>query len=252
MQTLDFHFSAFDSVGAFRAAPERTYLYTGEAPVNVGRYGENFAQMLASSASSRGRAAYVSRQVASWFGEAGIARDVRIKPLTNRHFELIVEDNTGLKNNITDSGFGCSQVLPVLVGGYSLLQSRVRARPPIFVVQEPEIHLHPTAAAHLGTYFTQLARSGVQCFVETHSENIVLRIARHVALGHLNPEDVRIYWVSGEGAAHGVSLLQLRPDGTFATDWPAGFFPTRASETMSLARAASGISDTDPLSGLFS
>lgn len=252
MQQLELHFAAFDSVGAFRAAPERTYHYTGEAPSSVGRFGENFAQMLASSASTRERSSSnILRRVASWFDVAGIAKDVRINSLTNRHFEILVEDNTGSKNNITDSGFGCSQVLPVLVAGYTLLKERRHTRPPMLVVQEPEIHLHPTAAAHLGTYFTELSRDGVQCFVETHSENIVLRVARHVALGHLTPDDVCIYWVTGDGDRHQVTRLELNADGTFATDWPAGFFPTRASETMQLARAASGIGSKDPLADLF-
>jgi predicted ATPase len=242
MRTLEQGFTAFDSVGAFRAAPERTYYYTGEAPANVGRFGENFAQMLASSAATRERSnSNVLKRAATWFKDAGVARDVRINPLTKRHFELLVEDDTGSKNNITDSGFGCSQVLPVLVAGYSLLKNRRASLPPTLVVQEPEIHLHPTAAAHLGTFFVDLARSGVQCFVETHSENIILRVARHVALGEITPDDVRIYWVSGSGGEHVATRLNLNADGTFDTEWPAGFFPTRASETLQLARAASGI-----------
>lgn len=243
---LEQHFSAFDSVGAFRAAPERTYHYTGEAPSNVGRFGENFAQMLATNAGSRGRSKNnILKRICEWFVVSGIAKDVKLKPLTNRHFEIIVKDNTGAESNITDSGFGCSQVLPVLVAGLNLLQDRRSSRPPMLVVQEPEIHLHPTAAAHLGTFFASLARSGVQCFVETHSENIVLRIARHVALKHLRPDDVRIYWVSEAEKEHKITMLELREDGTFKTDWPEGFFPTRASETMQLARAASGIEVQD-------
>lgn len=252
MRLVDQHFRSFDSVGAFRAAPERTYYYTGEVPGSVGRFGENFAQMLASHSSSRSRAkANILRQVSNWFVTSGVAQDVTIKPLTNRHFELIIQDNTGSKSNITDSGFGCSQVLPVLVSGYTLLEQKRSLTTPIFVVQEPEIHLHPTAAAHLGTFFVELSRSGLQCFVETHSENIVLRVARHVALKHLSPSDVRIYWVTGNEAEHYLTELSLNPDGTFATDWPEGFFPTRATETMQLARASSGIPSADTFGELF-
>jgi predicted ATPase len=242
MYTLERHFSVFDSVGAFRAAPQRTYHYTGEAPSSVGKQGENFAQMLASSAASRSRLVIsVIRSAAKWFVESGVARDVKIKPLTNRHFEIIVEDQTGSRSNIIDSGFGCSQALPVLAGGFNLVRSRRPGTSATFVVQEPEIHLHPTAAAHMGTYFKDLALAGVQCFVETHSENIVLRVARHVALGELSPDDVKIYWVSANTGKHEVTALPLRHDGTFEKPWPEGFFPTRSDETLLLARAASKI-----------
>ena len=111
----------------------------------------------------------------------------------------------------------------------------------MYVVQEPEIHLHPSAAAHLGTFFVDLARRNIQCVVETHSENIILRVARLVAQGRLKAEDVNIYWVSGNAGEHQYELLELKKDGTFKKSWPEGFFPTRAEETLQLARAASSI-----------
>lgn len=248
MSQLAGQFEVFDSVGAFRAPPQRTYLYSGETPTEVGRAGENFAQIIASSAASRERTeqAMVQR-VNKWFLGAGIARDIQMRGLTNRHFELQVEDRLGLASNIVDVGFGCSQVLPVIIGGYKLLARRTRRRDAIYVVQEPEIHLHPNAAAHLGTFFCDLARSGVQCFVETHSENLVLRVARHVASGHIPPSDIRIFWVDDRSGERTVTQLQFRDDGSFEIDWPDGFFPTRSIETLELARAAANIPSADQL-----
>jgi len=248
MGSLETQFTSFESVGAFRAAPQRTYLYTGEAPEEVGRFGENFAQMIASMASSRDRASISTiGRINRWFSEAGVAGGIEIKSLTNRHFELCVMDRTGASNNIVDAGFGCSQVLPVIVGGYRLDQFKRRPGSPIFVVQEPEIHLHPSAAAHLGSYFADLARRGVQCFVETHSENIILRVARHVAAGHLSPDDVKIYWVSDTVDGREVTPLGFHPDGSFSMKWPDGFFPTRSNEVMDLARLSSGLPSSDQL-----
>ncbi len=216
-------------------APERTYYFSGEAHSTVGRNGENYAQILASSSPRQRMNALGS--VSQWFNDAGIARDVSVKALTKRHFEIVIEDVTGSSNNITDFGFGCSQVLPVLVGGYQMLNTN--ARRGLYVVQEPEIHLHPTAAAQLGTFFVGLAKRRIQCIVETHSENIVLRVARLVAAGELDARDVNIYWVSGNKGKHKIVNLKLRDDGTFAKKWPEGFFPTRANETLQLAKAAS-------------
>lgn len=239
VSNLENSMSRFDSIGAFRTAPQRAYHYTGEAPVSVGRDGEKSAQMLASSSSSRARSkTSVMRSVSDWFRDSGIAKNVKIKSLTNRHFEITVEDRAGYTSNITDAGFGCSQVLPVLAAGFNLVVSKRDSSPAILVVQEPEIHLHPSAAAHMGSYFSDLVKSNVQCFVETHSENIVLRVAQHVASGELSPEDVNIYWVSANTGEHVVTKMHLREDGTFVESWPEGFFPTRSKETIDLARAA--------------
>ena len=51
MTRLNDLFRWFDSVGAFRVAPERTYYFSGEAHVGVGVNGQNSAQILASSSS---------------------------------------------------------------------------------------------------------------------------------------------------------------------------------------------------------
>ncbi len=244
---LEDQFSNFDAVGPFRASPERTYLYSGEAPHEVGRQGENFAQILANSSSSRDRQSQIMvSRVSKWFSGAGIANSIQIRGLTNRHFELCVEDRIGFASNIVDVGFGCSQVLPVVIGGYRLVQNKVDSRPRqpgLFVVQEPEIHLHPSAAAHLGSFFVDLVRNSVQCFVETHSENIVLRVARHIAAGHLKAEDVKIFWVSDDGLERSVTELEFKDDGSFEIEWPEGFFPTRSQEVLALAKSASKISD---------
>ncbi len=239
IRRLESTFGNYENVGAFRVAPQRTYHFTGESPSGVGRFGEHTAQMLANSVSDRRKYKFnVQKMVSQWFLSSGAAREIKVKPLTNRHFEMVVVDRTGRESNIIDAGLGCAQVLPVLAGGWNLIkeESILKTRP-IFIVQEPEIHLHPTAAAHLGTYFTDLATEGVQCFIETHSENIVLRIAQHVAKGDLDSRDVKIYWVSEVDGEHQVTELGIRSDGTFDRAWPEGFFPTRSLETIALARA---------------
>jgi predicted ATPase len=83
----------------------------------------------------------------------------------------------GTTANLADVGFGVSQVLPVLVQG-------LLARPGgVYLVQQPEIHLHPDAQAGLADFFIYLASHGVITIVETHSEYLLLRIRRRLAEG---------------------------------------------------------------------
>lgn len=233
------HFDKFDSISPFRDRPQRTYLYSGETARRVGITGSNMAVMLAADASRRGslRKNLVG-QVSEWFEYTGIARSIEVESLTPRHFELCLISNDGTKHNICDVGFGCSQVLPVLVSGLSLFHNITPSqRRRIMIVQEPEIHLHPDAQAAMGSFFSSLVPRGGQIFIETHSDNLVLRVARHVALGDIEPEDVAIFFVSDSGEDR-VQEISIGEDGTFKPDWPQGFFPQRQSESLLLARAA--------------
>ena len=101
----------------------------------------------------------------------------------------------GPYRNLVDMGYGVSQVLPILT---EMLRPD---GPHMFLLQQPEIHLHPSAQAALGTLFCSMASSGKQIIVETHSDHLIDRVrmaVRDRAPG-LKPEDVSIlYFERGE------------------------------------------------------
>ncbi len=235
---LERHFQTFDTISPFRDKPQRTYLYSGETARQIGVSGTNTATMLASDASKRGaQRKNLQEGISDWFQYTGIAQGLSVVSLTPRHFEICLVSNDGTKHNICDVGFGCSQVLPVLTAGLSLFSDDTPSNTRVFVVQEPEIHLHPDAQAAMGSFFANLVRRGGQCFIETHSDNLVLRVARHVALGDLDPDDVAIFYVSDSGDDR-VTEIDITSKGAFEPPFPDGFFPQRQFESLSLARAA--------------
>ncbi|MFD2053371.1 AAA family ATPase [Mesorhizobium calcicola] len=233
------NFRNFDSLSPFRAQPQRTYLYSGETPTEIGRTGSNGITLLVNDTAKRGALRIgLEEQISDWLRVNKIADKIRVKNLTTRHFEICIVDFKGKEHNICDVGFGCSQVLPVLIGGLNIFGSHVSQRKsPTFVVQEPEIHLHPNAQASLGSFFVGLAKFGGQQFIETHSDNLVLRIARHVALGDISPSDVKIFFVEDQNGEKIVTDIDIRADGIFKPDWPGGFFPQRQVESLQLAKA---------------
>ncbi len=237
-------FRHFDTLSPFRAQPQRTYVYSGETPREIGRTGSNGVSLLVNDSSKRGAMKIgIEDHISDWLRVNGIADHIKVKNLTSRHFEICIVDFKGKEHNICDVGFGCSQVLPVLVGGLNLFQVNRNIKQyyggasPIFVVQEPEIHLHPNAQASLGSFFVGLAKLGGQQFIETHSDNLILRVARHVALGDIAPEDVRLFFVEDNKGDKTVTELEINPEGVFNPIWPGGFFPQRQFESLQLARA---------------
>jgi len=159
---------------------------------------------------------------------------------------MCIIDHEGKEHNICDVGFGCSQVMPVLTAGLYALTTRSISEVPIYVVQEPEIHLHPNAQAALGSFFVGLANQGMQIFIETHSDHLVLRLARHVARHDIEASDVSIYFVEVTKDQRVVTSLKFASDGTFEPDWPGGFFPQRKTESLAIARDRLQSNDSNP------
>ena len=128
--------------------------------------------------------------------ESGLFDDFTVKQLTGVEggpFQLQVRKfgkrgRKGPRRNLIDVGFGVSQVLPALAALF-------RADgPPMFLLQQPELHLHPSAQAALGSLLCRTAEAGRQLIVETHSEYIVDRVRMDLRDQQtaLTPDDVSI------------------------------------------------------------
>ena len=130
--------------------------------------------------------------------ESGLFDDLSVKQLSGVEggpFQLQVRKfsrrgRKGLRRNLMDVGFGVSQVLPVLA---ALLCAD---GPDMLLLQQPELHLHPSAQAALGSLFCRTAEAGRQLIVETHSDHIMNRIRLDVRdrRTKLRPEDVAILY----------------------------------------------------------
>jgi len=137
------------------------------------------------------------REALQRFGkDAGLFDEITVKPLGKQSgpFQLQIrryEGRTkGPRRNLIDVGYGVSQVLPVVT---ELL--RLDA-PPMFLLQQPEVHLHPSAQAALGSLFCRIAAWDRQIVIETHSDHLLDRVRMDVrdGAGALKPEDVSILY----------------------------------------------------------
>lgn len=127
--------------------------------------------------------------------DAGLFDEIDIRHLGKRDsepFQLQVRKSgrrlKGPRRNLIDVGYGVSQVLPVIT---ELLE---KDAPPMFLLQQPEVHLHPSAQAALGSLFCQVASSERQLIVETHGDYLLDRVRMDVRDGvsDLKPDDVSI------------------------------------------------------------
>ena len=124
----------------------------------------------------------------------------------------------GPQRNLIDVGYGVSQMLPVIT---ELLRHNA---PPMFLLQQPEVHLHPSAQAALGSLFCQVANPGRQLIIETHSDHLLDRVRMDVRDGTtpLKPDDVSIlFFDRGDLDVH-IHSLRIDEEGNIL-DAPDGY-----------------------------
>ena len=112
----------------------------------------------------------------------------------------------GPLRNLVDVGYGVSQVLPIVT---ELLRPDAAQ---LFLLQQPEVHLHPSAQAALGSLFCDVAANGRQLIVETHSDHLIDRVRMDVrdSKSKLRAEDVSLLFF--ERGRHDVRIHSLRFD----------------------------------------
>ena len=150
-------------------------------------------------------------------------------------FQIQVRKHSGLKSrrrkgpwrNLIDVGYGVSQALPVLT---ELLRPD---GPTMFLLQQPEVHLHPQAQAALGTLFCQVASGGKQIIIETHSDYIIDRVRMDVRDGKtgLRPEDVSILYFEPGDLAVKIHCIRIDEAGN-VRDAPEGYRQFFTDEMM--------------------
>ena len=160
------------------------------------------------------------------FGKAaGLFDEISIRPLGKRNsepFQVQVRKFGGRlkgpRRNLIDVGYGVSQALPVV------MEMLRQDAPDMFLLQQPEVHLHPSAQAALGSLFCQVAAAGRQLVVETHSDHLMDRVRMDVRDGvsALKPEDVSILFFERKDLDVHIHSLRIDEEGNIL-DAPEGY-----------------------------
>ena len=142
------------------------------------------------------------------FGNAsGLFTDIEVKRKGQKEsdpFQIEIKSSSRAFN-LVDVGYGVSQVLPIVV---DVLQE---PKDTTFLLQQPEVHLHPKAQAELGSFLAILGKEQHKRFViETHSDYLIDRIRMDVRdRKGLRPSDVAILYfekIKGEVQIHHLEI----------------------------------------------
>jgi len=138
--------------------------------------------------------------------------------------------------SINDVGSGIAHLFQILLCFFN--------NPGVLIVQQPEIHLHPSLQIQLARAMFKLAsEKNVQLIIETHSEHFIkaaqLEIAKNLNLDTpvLTNDDLSVLYISkDESGFSKVKQMELDKTGAFTEPWPDDFFELSADLTMERLR----------------
>ena len=189
-----------------RSQPRRTYDPARLARDSEGAYIPMYFAHLLRSDKKRWQ---VLKSSLDGFGRfAGLFEEVDVRqfgPSDGDPFQIQIRQHGNKESfhNLVDVGYGVSQALPVIT---ELLRPDASQ---LLLLQQPEVHLHPSAQAAFGSLLSGVAAEGRQLIVETHSDHLIDRIRMDVRnpSGKLTPEAVSILYF--ERRNHAVKIHSL-------------------------------------------
>lgn len=172
-------------IGPIRSEPQRFYYVSQNIKRDVGKYGQYSAQVYLGAEKSN------IELVQKWITNIAPENQFDILQVPENPVHIItLQRNNNLKANLRDVGFGISQILPVII------QSLLAEPGSTVIIEQPELHLHPHAQAELADMFIEANKRGVRFIIETHSENLLLRLRRRVVNTAMNCNHLNIVFVN--------------------------------------------------------
>jgi predicted ATPase len=225
-----------------REYPQRQYRWFGETRSHVGYRGEYVIDaILAATIRNETRIIPESNEekpfqevIAYWLKKLGLIHEFKIKEIaegTDLYRVIVKKEPESTEAFLTDVGFGVSQVLPALVLLYYVPEGS------IILMEQPEIHLHPSVQSGLADVILQVSKQrNLQVIVESHSEHLLRRFQRRIAEGKYPVDELKLYFCDSQ---HGESkLLDLDID-EFGEirNWPENFFGDEMAEIAATRKA---------------
>ena len=150
----------------------------------------------------------IRRSLEQFAKSAGLFQHIKIRRFGQKGadpFQVQIQV-MGQPANMIDVGYGVSQILPFIV---ELLRCE---HGQTFLLQQPEVHLHPRAQAELASFVASIAiQKDLYLLIETHSDYFIdrMRYETRNKKSEVNPKDVNILFFekgTHNGRVHNLAL----------------------------------------------
>lgn len=214
-------------IAPLRATSERFYRFQDLQVNEIDHTGSNLAMLLNSLTNNE------KHRFESWTKE-NFAFSVKAKQV-GAHFAVTISTSNNESDfNISDMGFGYSQVLPIITAIWIETENRENRgnRPITFIIEQPELHLHPAYQHNLAKIFAKVAAKAkendipISIIFETHSQNMIEALGECVESHDINIscDDISILVFDKDDNNKTSVRKSSFDENGFLTNWPIGFF----------------------------
>lgn len=207
---LSRYFSKLYYIGPNRVSPVLDRMYQmNQMGEKVDPNGLNTRFILAEKKNEVFGNSTLSVQVNDWMKKLGLANALSSLKNSMNQYRTEVSVKSDLKVDLCNTGFGNSQILPILVQGIMTPANG------IFIVEDPEVHMHPSVQAGMADFFIAMAREGKTVMVETHSDHIITRLRRRISEHVEFLPYIHIYFVENTNGYSDYISLHLNENADF-------------------------------------
>lgn len=221
--------SGITYVRPLRVSTERYYRYQNYAVDEIDSDGKNLAMYLANLS---------DRQMIKFTDWTSKLFGFSIVVLKHEgHVELQILEGNNAPRNLVDTGFGYTQLLPIL----TMIWNAIKTPPhrsvfyrsngdmlKFIVIEQPELHLHPRMQAKFGAMLAKVISSEagkyIRFIIETHSEAILNSVGIEIEQHNLDNDKVNValFNATEEGYENYIEEAHYNERG-FIDHWPTGF-----------------------------
>ena len=172
----------------------------------------------------------LSKQIEYWMSyivpgiEFNVDKDIYTRTAKFKIRQTTLDTDFNSPHNF---GFGISYLLPIIVTGLLAKNDSV------FIVENPEAHLHPNGQSRIGQFLAHIAFSGLKVVLETHSEHVINGIRLYALKQRVSPDKICINNFSIINSNPCVEQIKLNANMDILS-WPDGFFDQEEKDLTEL------------------
>ena len=234
----------FDHVyylGPTRVHPQRDYHWEGTHPKEIDMRGDKAIDALLSAgvrklkSSTKEDSVLIEERVSEWLQKMELAHSFQLVPtdsLDDKNYEVRIRKTANSTEvTLADMGHGVSDLFPLLVYCYYAPEGST------LILEQPGIHLHPMAQAHLADLLIEvITERNLQILIESHSEHLLTRLQLRIAEENISADQTALYFCRHIDGASKIDKLDLDEFGNI-TNWPENFFGEVMSDMFAMTDA---------------
>lgn len=238
--SLNYELKNIRYLSPIRANPERAYVHYSQDVSLLNEDGSNSAHILWTKRGEKVQWKNENYKLAEAVNKCidtiGLSQEISPDKVGDIIYKVGIKESTsGSHVSLADVGFGYSQVIPIILMG--LLNTKDN----LMLIEQPEIHLHPSSAANLADLFLGFVENEKRFIIETHSQEFINKLRLRVIQNPELKEKINIVFVEQKvGCASSIKQFEIDENGMFP-EWPEGFLDESESLARKILEARLGI-----------